>query len=196
MNPNKNSEIQVDNHLEDLLTDLRAEHRSIQPPASLEASILHQARLEQSASPRMRTLPLYAWSLALAAAAIAIAIILLYPRHPSQPTMQTSATTPPAPKPVQAPTSLNTSAQPLASLPHTKQRPTPRHYSSPGPFVSLPSSIGLPEPTQAMLIRTRINTSSLRSYGFTPPPSGAPQTVLADLLVGEDGLPRAIRLVP
>ncbi len=196
MNPNKRTEIQLDNHLEDLLTDLRAEHRSIQPPASLEASVLHQARLEQAASPRKRALPLYAWSLALTAAAIAVAIILLYPRRPSHPIMQTGATTLPALKPIQTPTSLSISAPPPEALPRPKQRPTPRHHSSPGPFVSLPSGIGLPEPTQAMLIRTRINTSSLRNYGLTTPPPGAPQTVLAEFLVGEDGLPRAIRLVP
>jgi hypothetical protein len=196
MNPNKSTEIQRDNRLEDLLTDLRAEHRSIQPPASLEASILHQASLEQAASPRKSTLSRYVWSLALTAAAIAIAVILLYPHRPSPPVTQTGTTTLPAPKPIPAPASLNAGAQPPEPLPRTKQRPAPRHHSSPGPFVSLPSGIGLPEPTQAMLIRTRIDTSSLRSYGLTPPPPGAPQTILADFLVGEDGLPRAIRLVP
>jgi len=66
----------------------------------------------------------------------------------------------------------------------------------PRPFVLLPTGVGLPEPTQAMLIRTRIDTSSLRNYGLADPPAGAPQTILAEFLVGEDGLPRAIRLVP
>jgi hypothetical protein len=195
MNPtNKRSEIQLDNYLEDLLVNLRVEHRSTQPPALLEAVILDRAHLEQAASRRRRTFPLYAWRLALAATAIAIAIILLYPRQ-SYRTIQTNTTTLTAPKSIQPPVPLSISVQHAEPRPHTK-RPTPRRHSSSGQFVPLPTGMGLPEPTQAMLIRTRINTSSLRSYGLTPPPPGAPQTVLADFLVGEDGLPRAIRLVP
>ncbi len=62
--------------------------------------------------------------------------------------------------------------------------------------MPLPAGVGLPEPTEAMLIRTRIDTSSFPGYGLAPLPPGAPETVLAEFLIGEDGLPRAIRLVP
>jgi hypothetical protein len=181
------------NQLDQALEALRQEHRSIQSPAALEKAILERATLQQTL-PRVRPFPLYAWSLALAAAAIAIAIVILYPR-PSHPTVATQTTTLPTPKPIQTPSTLPTNVQPALRRPHAKRRPATRNQSSPGPFVPLPTGTGLPEPTQAMLIRTRINTSSLRSYGLTPPPPGAPQTILAEFLVGEDGLPRAIRLI-
>ena len=182
------------NQLDQALEALRQEHRSIQPPAALEKTILERARLEQT-PPRTRPLPRYAWSLALATAALAIAIILLYPR-PSHPVIETRALPVSSPKPIQPPSPPATNVQVAHPRPQAKHRPTPRQPSTPGPFVPLPTGEGLPEPTQAMLIRTRISTSSLRNYGLAPPPAGAPQTILAEFLVGEDGLPRAIRLVP
>jgi hypothetical protein len=197
MNPNdKPTEVQLDHLLEDLITDLRAEHRAIQPPASLEASILQQARI---AAPR-HTSSIRVWALSFAgAAALIVAIIALYPR-PSHPAIQTTgiATPMPQPKSIQMPVPVSTSEThtPRTRPQQKKRRSIPPNRSTPGLFVPLPNGVGLPEPTQAMLIRTRIQTSSLQSYGLTPPPLGAPTTVLADILVGEDGLPRAIRLVP
>jgi hypothetical protein len=181
------------NQLDQAIEALRQEHRSIQPPASLEAAIHERARLEQRSSAYKSALPLYAWS--LAAAAIAIAVILLHPR-PTRPTIETHIPSPQPPsKSLQTPPPLNAAVQLAPYRSHPKRRPT-SHQAPPGQFIPLPNGIGLPEPTQAMLIRTRIDTSSLRSYGLTPPPLGAPQTILAEFLVGEDGLPRAIRLVP
>jgi hypothetical protein len=179
--------------LDQALEALRQEHRSIAPPPSLEASILRQAQLS---APRHTVRN---WSLALATAAtLAAAIVLLYPRS-SHPT-ETHTTTPLPPQTAQAPSIAVTPAT-AATRQTARTRPrrvAPRHSSpkpTPGPFVLLPTGVGLPEPTQAMLVRTRIDTSSLRSYGLAPPPLGAPQTILAEFLVGEDGLPRAIRLV-
>jgi hypothetical protein len=181
------------NQLDQAFDVLRQEHRSIQLPGALENALLKRATLQQ-APPRVRPFPLYVWSLALAAAAIAIAIVLLYP-HPSLPAIATQPTTLPTAKPVQTPPTLQANAQPDLPRHHAKRRPATPNQSSPGSFVPLPTSTGLPEPAQAMLIRTRIDTSSLRSYGLTPPPPGAPQTILAEFLVGDDGLPRAIRLI-
>ena len=186
------------NQLDHALEALRQEHRSIQPPPTLESSILRQADL---ATPR-HAHAARNWSLALAAAAaLTIAILLLHPR-PSRPTLQThSATTPPPPQIAQTSSiGVIPPAPPTHQLASSRPHPTaPRHSSPapmPRPFVLLPTGVGLPEPTQAMLIRTRIDTSSLRNYGLADPPAGAPQTILAEFLVGEDGLPRAIRLVP
>jgi hypothetical protein len=181
------------NQLDQTLEALRQEHRSIQPPAALEEAILERTRLEPTPPPTRR-FPLYAWSLALAAA-IAVAIILVYPR-PSHRTLETRTTPLPAPKSIETPSPVKTTVQPIRLRPHATRRPTAHSQGSPSPFVPLPTSMGLPEPAQAMLIRTRIDTNSLRSYGLTPPPPGAPLTILAEFLVGDDGLPRAIRLVP
>jgi len=167
----------------------------MQPPPALKEAILERSRLDRR-TPRRRPLPLYAWSLGLAAAAIAIAIVLLSPRS-SHSTLDTRITPPPARKSIETPHPLKTTMQPVHLRPYkTLRAATHSQRSSLGPFIPLPASMGLPEPAQAMLIRTRIDTGSLRSYGLTPPPPGAPQTILAEFLVGEDGLPRAIRLIP
>jgi hypothetical protein len=182
------------NQLDQALEALRQEHRSLQPPPALEASLLKQAELTR---PRP-THTLRNWSLALAAAAaLVVAVVLLYPRS-SHPVTQTQTIPPPQPpKAMQAPTPIATAAQDAAPHPQTKHRPaTPRRQNTSNDFVPLPAGMGLPEPQQAMLIRTRIDTSSLRNYGLASPPAGAPPTILAEFLVGEDGLPRAIRLVP
>ena len=180
--------------LDQALEALRHEHRSVQPPPSLETTILEQARL---AAPR-RAHTVRTWTIALAsAAAIAIAVILLYSR-PSHPAIETRTTPPPPPQTTQTPAALNNTATvPLTRHhPRSTPRPAPIHQSAATPFVPLPASEGLPAPAQATVIRTRINTDSLWSYGLTPPPPGAPSTVLAEFVVGEDGLPRAIRLIP
>jgi hypothetical protein len=41
----------------------------------------------------------------------------------------------------------------------------------------------------------RIERDCLRQYGLDVPPTLAPETILAEFLVGEDGLPRAVRIV-
>jgi len=187
------------NQLDHALEALRKEHRSIAPPPSLEASLLRHA---EHSAPRHTVRN---WSFALATAgALAIGIAILYPRA-SHPTLETHNTTPPAPQ-TEAPSSRNPAPTITSAAPHPPQlasarpRPAAPRRISPKPdpdsFVLLATGVGLPDPVQAMLIRTRIDTSSLRSYGLAPPPPGAPQTVLAEFLVGEDGLPRAIRLVP
>jgi hypothetical protein len=182
-------------HLDNLLEDLRREHRSIQPPAALVETLIahHAPDASRSIRPSINS---RRWILTLATAAvIALAVLLLRP-HPAPPVLQTQTAPLPQAKPAAQASLLNTSAQSAYARPHAKRPATQRHQSSAGSFVQLPTSTGLPEPTQAMLIRTRIDTSSLRSYGLAPPPPGAPQTIVAEFLVGEDGLPRAIRLVP
>ena len=41
----------------------------------------------------------------------------------------------------------------------------------------------------------RIRRDDLREFGMDVPPTAAPETVLAEFVVGEDGLSRAVRLV-
>jgi hypothetical protein len=60
----------------------------------------------------------------------------------------------------------------------------------------LPSSEGLPASSAASLVRLRIQKASLRQYGLDVPATATSETILAEFVVGEDGLPRAIRLIP
>ncbi len=61
-------------------------------------------------------------------------------------------------------------------------------------FIPLPAADGLPGFDSGMVVRVALPTASLPAYGLTITPESA-QTVNADLLVGQDGQARAIRLV-
>jgi hypothetical protein len=61
-------------------------------------------------------------------------------------------------------------------------------------FVPIPSAEGLPEFESGQIVRLGIPVTALPNYGVEIPP-GSAAAVQADLLVGQDGQPRAIRLV-
>jgi hypothetical protein len=63
-------------------------------------------------------------------------------------------------------------------------------------FVPLPAAAMLPPFERGEIVRVRIQIASLANLGFTVQPDAADTTPInADLLVGQDGQPRAIRLV-
>ena len=62
-------------------------------------------------------------------------------------------------------------------------------------FVTLPAAQQLPRFESGMVVRVELPASSLPAYGFPIMPEGARTPVTADVLVGQDGQPRAIRLV-
>jgi len=77
--------------------------------------------------------------------------------------------------------------------PHT---PPPSRDVQLGPpdFVIVPGAVGLPRMESGTLVRMDVPVSMLPSLGVTPPP-GQARAVTADLIVAQDGLPRAVRLV-
>lgn len=62
-------------------------------------------------------------------------------------------------------------------------------------FVIWPGAAELPRFESGHLMRMELPVSALPSLGLVPPPSHAP-VVRADVLIGQDGLPRAVRLSP
>jgi hypothetical protein len=65
----------------------------------------------------------------------------------------------------------------------------------PAGFVALPGAMGLPEFESGMIVRVEIALPSLPAYGVPIVPDALSSLVEADLLVGQDGRARAIRLV-
>lgn len=61
-------------------------------------------------------------------------------------------------------------------------------------FVAVPGVGNLPPMESGTLVRIDLPVSMLPSLGVTPP-SGGGATVKADLVIGQDGLTRAVRLV-
>jgi hypothetical protein len=75
-------------------------------------------------------------------------------------------------------------------------------YSPPAPdlvrlegFDPLPAAATLPGFERGEIVRIDVPVPSLPAYGIAIPPDAAERSIAADLLIGQDGLPRAIRLV-
>jgi hypothetical protein len=70
----------------------------------------------------------------------------------------------------------------------------PPREAAVGDFVAWPGSVGLPPLESGELVRVELPVSVLPTLGLRPPASHK-SAVTADLLVGQDGLTRAVRLV-
>jgi hypothetical protein len=79
-----------------------------------------------------------------------------------------------------------------------RRRPAPRPAAPPVVravgFVPIPSAAGLPDFESGEIVRLGIPVTALPNYGLEIP-AGVKRSVQADLLVGQDGRARAIRLV-
>jgi hypothetical protein len=64
----------------------------------------------------------------------------------------------------------------------------------PNDFVIVPTAVGLPPMESGTLVRVNLPVAELPSLGVAPP-AGPAATVTADLIVAQDGLPRAVRVV-
>lgn len=202
-----------ENELNSILSQLRSEHRATEAPSSLEDRLIRQTQQAHARTSRNASwLQSHAWGLSFALLAITAAIagwLLIYtPARPSQQGNVQTALVPPAtqqtataPRPAEIqPTPHTQSPHQLGAQPARRPRrlnplSASTQDATEGRFVRLPASEGLPEPIQPSFVRTRILTSSLPQYGIDVPPFAPPQSVLAEFVVGEDGLPRAIRLI-
>lgn len=72
--------------------------------------------------------------------------------------------------------------------------PQPPRDAALGDFVVWPGAVGLPPLESGELVRVELPVSVLPTLGLRPPASHK-SAVTADLLVGQDGLTRAVRLV-
>jgi hypothetical protein len=62
-------------------------------------------------------------------------------------------------------------------------------------FVAVPAAAGLPQFESGVIVRMSLPVAALPSYGVDISPASSDQPVEADVLVGQDGRARAIRLV-
>jgi hypothetical protein len=115
------------------------------------------------------------WGMAgLATAAAFLIVVVLSPvragRHGTPPTGEQASYT-------SLPSSSNRGVQP-----------------EPGEFFIVPGAAALPPMESGSLVRMDMPVSMLPSLGVTPP-GGHATVVKADLIFGQDGLPRAVRLI-
>ena len=74
-------------------------------------------------------------------------------------------------------------------------RPATQRNATPVEFVRIPSAIGLPELESGTVLRMELPLTALPEYGLDIAPDAVRTSVEADILVGQDGQPRAIRLI-
>ena len=92
---------------------------------------------------------------------------------------------------VDTPRSIRTpGVSPARTTRHVAPRPV-RSFE----FLTLPGAAGLPDLESGTVVRMEVPVAALPGYGVEIAPDTVKTTVQADLLVGQDGQPRAIRLV-
>ena len=171
-----------------------ARHETRRPSPAVEAALL--ARL--APRPRVRWMPVAA----AGAIAAAIAVFLLLPR-------QRVVVKPPAEQPVEVrPAVQHTVEPPPETQPIRKQRrarllraaaprpePETARISGNDEFMLIPYAPPLDPSGRAEFVRVDLPVTTLASWGLAAPARDPAMRVNADLMLGEDGLARAIRLV-
>lgn len=180
--------------LDEVMAELRREHRQIEAPLFLETRLRSAVREARPAPGRLS----WRWSYVIVVLAIlgwAIwdvhrsVLPSVFPRDLQARQEQPKPVTPGRKSHVPP---VN---KKLVSQNHAHARVHRHAVETASDFMALPESEVLPEPSEASVLSLWVPKSELRRYGFDVSPSVAAQSVRADFLVGEDGLARAVRFV-
>ena len=109
--------------------------------------------------------------------------------QPGPPPDEPSRVTAPAP-PVTP--RLAPGVKPLPARPAV--RPAQPATPASSEFVALPAAFALPELESGRIVRMEVPLAMLPAYGLEFVPDATPSAVQAEFLIGQDGVPRAIRL--
>jgi hypothetical protein len=190
--------------LEEVLKELRREHREITAPESLEARLRAAARAGRPvAVPRAPVVSWWNWRWGWAMAAVVLfgvgLMIWDMGRRSQAPVQQAGVETNSNRAPAEQAQNVTVAdAGPVDhDLSQDVVRPAERRRRGDAvtAFMEVPGSEGLPAPMESSIVRVRMAKGDLRQYGFDVPPAATGEMIHADLYLGEDGLPRAIRLV-
>ena len=200
----------TDRELDEILAELGREHRAIGAPDGLEPVLRAAACNGRHAvgTPGLRVAWTWALVVLLLAAVATAGTIWQMPRS-RQPQNQQVRSAPapqvrPGPMPpserVTGRSSVEAKSAPLrrSGAAHAGRRDSSPHkatWNSLDEFVALPVSEGLPHAAELSVVRIKLRGSDLQQYGLVAPPDAVAKTMLAEFVVGEDGLPRAIRIV-
>jgi len=164
------------NPLDELEARLRQEAKHWTASPTLEATLLR----EMGNAPTRRVLK------TTAVVAIAAALLLtLWPAR-SKPTSKPNPTIAHAPKP-----------EPVTAV--QVHQPRRRHQNAPKPatleFIRIPYSAPLEPGERTEIVRVELPVSAFASTGLQIATSDTSAKAQADLVIGEDGMARAIRLI-
>ena len=169
------------------------------------------ARIPATPTPQLESKWTDRWIYAVATAAV-IALAVWLGSRPSTPASpesvaSTAASSPTSPavstpsvteekKPASSKTEGNVTAQrPVPVRAAAGRRAAPPKQVRSFEFVTLPGAAGLPDLESGSVVRIAVPVGALPEYGLDIVQGGSKTTVNADVLVGQDGLARAIRLV-
>jgi hypothetical protein len=196
--------------LDEILAEVGREHREIGAPERLEPILFAAAGSKKRALSVPR--PGFTWNWAAVAILIfgvATAGTIWQIRKRPQPNNQQvqSAPVPQVRAEAALPSSSVTERQSVTAK-STRAGRDGRHrasqrdsslgqpsWSTLDEFVPLPVSEGLAPAADLSVVRIKLRGSDLQQYGLEAPTDAAAKTMLAEFVIGEDGLPRAIRIV-
>lgn len=156
---------------------LRTGHRETQAPQRVEnglaAAFRAQTRLRRANAPRPAWVPVVTWLSAAAALALA-AVLLIRDREPQ-----------PAPRP------------PASVVQFAADIGMPEMENSAEDFIPLPGAVGLDsaEEAEVNLVRLELPRSAMAALGFEVNEETALEPVSADVMIGPDGVARAVRFL-
>ena len=174
---------------EKTLTDalrVLAESTPREAPPELEARLTAALRRESQKRKLLR------WAPVVATAAAAAAVLTMLIRFPNNPP-------PPAAISYTAPPPVLTSATARPPVPrrhHTIRRPQPAPPDEIATaFFTLPEARDLPPPEAETMVRVQLPRSTMRLVGLPVNEERADERIRADMLLGQDGIARAVRFV-
>jgi hypothetical protein len=171
------------NQLDELEAKLRREAQSWAPSPNLEANLLKE--WGQGFRPAAGLLPgVFGVAAVLAIAAIVLlAFMLPKPKPAATPRPQVAKVIP------SVPATRDVAARPR----HRTRRKAPQPPES--DFIRIPYSIPLAPYERAEIVRVELPVSALTSTGLRIATADTGATAQADLIVGEDGMARAVRVI-
>jgi hypothetical protein len=196
--------------LDEVLAELGREYRAIGAPETLELQLRAAATSRKSAVGASRVQAQWIWAAAAILLLTAATAEVLWQARKNHALQNQQVRTQPTrqARPEQLPSSPNVAArQTVVQKTVPARKPAPGEtgvqvaskeqatWNSLDEFVPLPASEGLPPAAELSIVRIKLRGSDLQQYGLQAPVDGTAQTMLAEFVVGEDGLPRAIRIV-
>ena len=171
---------------QELTTALRAVAESTPraAPPELEARLTAAFRREYQKRKLLRWIPV------IAATAAAAAVLTMLVRVPGAPPAPTAITYKIAPPELTVATAV--AAPPRRPRP-TRRPPPPAEIAT--AFFTLPEARDLPPAEAATVVRVQLPRSTMRLVGLPVNEERADERIRADMVLGQDGIARAIRFV-
>ena len=193
------TEDSFDQRTAESLSELRAAMSGMEAPAEVKPAVLSEFR---SIGQRRRKLRIALASWGAIAACVVLTAAGLYwrlTRNERTPPQEAVAKSAARPAPAEQPKELAAVPnEPVKRQVRRKRRPRSEAVQASQPvadFVALPSAPPLDAAEGGSIVRVTLPRSAMRSFGIAVDDIESPGRVTADVMVGSDGMARAVRFV-